>query len=198
MSKWYGHPRVLGIPIPKTLVIWAFPVTLILTLTQTQIAKVIWEGDVHITRVLGMGIPKTRGCPYHCDTGLLPQKGKRDLNGEQSCTVTVIKEVYSSKCCPATFHLSTWLAWNLPLSRWNYLKHINNFCTTVVIRVLTTFQNTPNFLQFGLKCRKDNFFFLSTTFTPSAYNLQLHFQNKLTKETTRPPPNFLTGIWLQR
>ena len=199
MSKWYGHPRVLGIPIPKTLVIWAFPVTLILTLTQTQIAKVIWEGDVHITRVLGMGMPKTRGCPYHCDTGLLPQKGKRDLNGEQSCTVTVIKEVYSSKCCPATFHLSTWLAWNLPLSRWNYLKHINNFCTTVV-RVLTTFQNTPNFLQFGLKCRKDNFnfFFLSTTFTPSAYKLQLHFENKLTKETTRPSPNFLTGIWLQR
>ena len=35
-----------------------------------------------------MGMPKTRGCPYHCDTGLLPQKGKRDLNGEQSCTVS--------------------------------------------------------------------------------------------------------------
>ena len=33
----YGHPRVLGIPIPKTLVIWASPVTL----TLTQIAKVI-------------------------------------------------------------------------------------------------------------------------------------------------------------
>ena len=106
MSKWYGHPRVLGIPIPKTLVIWASPVTL----TLTQIAKVIWEGDVHITRVLGMGMPKTRGCPYHFDTGLLPQKGKRDLTGEQSCTVTVIKEVYFSKCCPATFHLSMWLA----------------------------------------------------------------------------------------
>ena len=23
----------------------------------------------HITRVLGMGLPKTRGCPHHCDTG---------------------------------------------------------------------------------------------------------------------------------
>ena len=62
-----------------------------------------------------MGMPKTPGCPYHCDTGLLPQKRKRDLNGEQPCTVVVvvvvfipteIKEVYSSNCCPATFHLS--------------------------------------------------------------------------------------------
>ena len=50
-----------------------------------------------------MGRPKTLGCPYHCDTGLLPQKGKRDLNEEQPCTVVVVvvfiptevKEVYS-------------------------------------------------------------------------------------------------------
>ena len=78
MSHWYGNTCVLGIQIPKTLVIWASPVTL----TLTQIAKVIWEGDADITRVLGMGMPKTRRCPYRCDTGLLPQKGKRDLNGE--------------------------------------------------------------------------------------------------------------------
>ena len=38
-----GISPVLGIPIPKTSVIWASPVTLILTLTQ--LAKVIWEGD---------------------------------------------------------------------------------------------------------------------------------------------------------
>ena len=138
--------------------------------------------DVHITRVLGMGMPapKTQGCSYHCDTGLLPQKRKRDLNGEQSCTLTVIKEVYSSKCCPATFHLSTWLAWNLPLSRWNYLKHINNFCTTVVIRVLTTFQNTPNFLQFGLKCRKDNFVIIIILFQ-LLLRLQLTIYNLILK-----------------
>ena len=37
-----------------------------------------------------MGMPKTPGCPYHCDTGLLPQKGKSDLNGEQPCTVVVV------------------------------------------------------------------------------------------------------------
>ena len=114
MSQWYGHPRALAIPISKTLVIWTFPVTL----TLTQIAKVIWEGDAHITRVLGMGMPKTPGWPYHCDTGLLPQKGKRDLNGEQPCTVVVvvvvvfipteIKEVHSSNCCPATCYLSNW------------------------------------------------------------------------------------------
>ena len=41
----------MSVLIAKTLVIWAS-----LTLTLTQIAKVIWEGDAHITRVLGMGI----------------------------------------------------------------------------------------------------------------------------------------------
>ena len=69
MSEWYGHPLVLGIPISKTingrLVIWASLLTLILTLTQ--IAKVVWEGDALMTRVLGMGMLKTRECPYHCD-----------------------------------------------------------------------------------------------------------------------------------
>ena len=39
-----------------------------LTLTLTQIAKVVLEGDAHITTVLGMGMPKTRVCPYHCNT----------------------------------------------------------------------------------------------------------------------------------
>ena len=65
-----------------------------------------------------MGMSKTRGWRYHCDTGLLPQKGKRDLYEGQPCTVIVvvvvvvvvfipteIKEVYFSNCCPATFHL---------------------------------------------------------------------------------------------
>ena len=59
-------PGVTVIPIPKTLVIWgASPVTL----TVTQIAKVIRQEDAHITRVLGMWMPKTRGCTYHYDTG---------------------------------------------------------------------------------------------------------------------------------
>ena len=59
VSQWYGHLRVSGIPIPKTLVIWASPVTLILT----QIAKVIWEGYAPITRGLGMGMPESRLSP---------------------------------------------------------------------------------------------------------------------------------------
>ena len=59
-------PGVTVIPIPKTLVIWgASPVTL----TVTQIAKVIRQEDAHIARVLGMWMPKTRECPYHYDTG---------------------------------------------------------------------------------------------------------------------------------
>ena len=40
-------------------------------------------GDAHITRVLGMAIPKTWGCPYHCDTGTIPIEltGTRLPNG---------------------------------------------------------------------------------------------------------------------
>ena len=33
-----------------------------------KIAKVISEGDAHITRGLGIGTPKTRECPYHSNT----------------------------------------------------------------------------------------------------------------------------------
>ena len=48
----------MGIPIPKTLVIWASPSHLILAI------MVRVTGDAHITRVLGMG------CPHHCDSAL--------------------------------------------------------------------------------------------------------------------------------
>ena len=64
VSQCYRHPSVLGIPFPKTLGIWASPVT--------QITKVIGEGNAHITRVLGMGMPKTRGNPYHCNNVAFP------------------------------------------------------------------------------------------------------------------------------
>ena len=50
--------RFLSIPIPETLVIWTSPVTL----TLTQITKVIWEGN---TQSLGFW---KWGCPYHCNT----------------------------------------------------------------------------------------------------------------------------------
>ena len=60
-----GVPAVWASPFPKPLVIWTSPVTL----TLSQIAKLMKEGDAHISRVLRMEIPKTRGCPYHCNTG---------------------------------------------------------------------------------------------------------------------------------
>ena len=63
--QWYGYSRVLRIPIPKTLVIWASPSLINLAIW----VKVRVTGDAHITRVLGMGKPKTRGPPYQCDTG---------------------------------------------------------------------------------------------------------------------------------
>ena len=57
-----------------------------------------------------MGMPKTRECPCHCDTGLLPQKGKRDLNGDQPCTVLVVVAVFLYQlnlkmCTPQTVAL---------------------------------------------------------------------------------------------
>ena len=57
----------MGIPIPKTLVIWAFPSHITLGIWVRVNVKV-YTGNAHITRVLGMGMPKTRGCPYHWDT----------------------------------------------------------------------------------------------------------------------------------
>ena len=50
----WASPR-FGYPHSQTLVIWISPVAL--TLTLTQIAKVISEGDVLITRVLGLWMP---------------------------------------------------------------------------------------------------------------------------------------------
>ena len=69
--KWYGHPGVLGIPRTNTLGIWVFP---------SRITFAIWvrarvTGDVHITRVSGMGITKKGGCPYYCDTGTFETRG---------------------------------------------------------------------------------------------------------------------------
>ena len=61
---------VLGIPIPKTLVIWASPSHITLAFW----VRVRVRGDPHIIRVLGMGMPKTRGCPL---ISLWQQRGER-------------------------------------------------------------------------------------------------------------------------
>ena len=65
VSEWYGHPHSQN------------PSDMGISVTLTQIAKVIWEGDAHITRVLGMGMPKTRGCPYHCKSRQLEPSNYR-------------------------------------------------------------------------------------------------------------------------
>ena len=51
--QWYWHPHVLGISIPKTLVIWASPSHITLAIC----VRVRVTGDAHITRVVGMGMP---------------------------------------------------------------------------------------------------------------------------------------------
>ena len=65
MSLWYGRPCGLGIPIPKTPSDMDIPCNP----DFKPNCFLIKEGDAHISRVLRMEIPKTRGCPYHCNTG---------------------------------------------------------------------------------------------------------------------------------
>ena len=64
--KWKGRCHsVMGIPIPKILVIWA---------STSHITLAIWvrvTGDAHITRVWEWG------CPYHCDSAKGKDLGKR-------------------------------------------------------------------------------------------------------------------------
>ena len=49
-----GVTVIWASPFPKTLVIWASP-------SHTNLAILVRvTGDAHITRVLGMGMPKTR------------------------------------------------------------------------------------------------------------------------------------------
>jgi len=59
LLHWFGYPNVLGIPIPKTLVvIWTSPshITLAIHFLLVRVrVRVTW--DAHITRVLGMGMP---------------------------------------------------------------------------------------------------------------------------------------------
>ena len=71
---------VMGIPIPKPLVQWTFPSLITLAIWVRVRVKV--TVDAHITGVLRMGMPKTRGCSYHCDTatsemttGMEPKSG---------------------------------------------------------------------------------------------------------------------------
>ena len=64
----YGNPRVLGIPISKTLVIWASPSHITLKIWVRVRVRV--TGDIHSSRVFGMGMPKMRRCSYHFDVNL--------------------------------------------------------------------------------------------------------------------------------
>ena len=70
LGREYGHPRVLGIPIPKTIVIWASASHIALTIWVRVRVRVRVKGDAHNTKALGMGMPKMRACLYHCGTGV--------------------------------------------------------------------------------------------------------------------------------
>ena len=52
-----GESYVLGIPIPKTLVVWAFPSHTTLAI-WVRVKVKVYTRNAHITRVLGMGIKR--------------------------------------------------------------------------------------------------------------------------------------------
>ena len=54
--QWYGHSRLLGIPISKTLVIWASPCHI----TSATWVRFRVTGDAHITILFEMGMPERR------------------------------------------------------------------------------------------------------------------------------------------
>ena len=80
LSEWRRYRGDMGIPIPKTLVIWASPVIL------TLIAKVIWEGGAHITSVLEMGMPISltvaKTIASHADEPLRPRLSREAKSGK--------------------------------------------------------------------------------------------------------------------
>ena len=57
LLQWNGHPRVLDIPIPKTLVIWASSSHITLAIWVRVRIRVRVTRDAHITGFLGMGMP---------------------------------------------------------------------------------------------------------------------------------------------
>ena len=65
----------MGIPIPKTLVIWPSPSHITLTIRVTVRVRV--TGEAHFIRVLEMGMAKTPGCPYHCESVTPPSEMRK-------------------------------------------------------------------------------------------------------------------------
>ena len=70
--QWYGH----GHPHSQNPsdIIWA---------STSHITLAIWikvrfrvTGDAHITRLFEMGMPKRRGCTYHCERGLFVSQAR--------------------------------------------------------------------------------------------------------------------------
>ena len=97
----YGHLRVLGIPIPQTLVMWSFPSRITLAIWVRVRFRV--TGDSHITRVLGMVMPKMRGCPYHCGTDLRSANVSRIVTGDELSPASVTVPENFTKISSAHF-----------------------------------------------------------------------------------------------
>ena len=72
-----------------------------MTLTTWVRVRVRVTGDAHITRVLGMGTPKTRGCPCHCDTGKFRMQRElrlADMASKRRChpSIYIVPDIFGS------------------------------------------------------------------------------------------------------
>ena len=67
--------------------IWASPSYITLAIWVRVRVRV--TEDAHITRVLGMRMPKTRGCPYLCDRGKGRSEGASVLVYIGKCSLVI-------------------------------------------------------------------------------------------------------------
>lgn len=84
-------------------------------------------GDAHITRVLGMVMPKTRGCPYNCDTS----NQVRGVEGHISVVVYSVFKV-------SGLHLVDARTLPLPLMSFGYpraSKKVSIFAASMLVKV---------------------------------------------------------------
>ena len=121
------------------------------TLTITQTNRVIWEEDAHLTRVLGMWMPKTRGYPYQCNSGFSsPSHFLREKPWVRVCSYA--SHTIRLLCGGNSFHDKRFLVSNsngLNLDEWmnDWMKfHLSEFIRSEQIFTLSNRISLPKLL----------------------------------------------------
>ena len=108
------------------VVIWVFPSHI--TFAIWFRVKVRVTGDVHTT--WGMGMPKDRGCQYHCDTGI--DRDFRDTGAPRQCACFQHPSWRQHKCLSSflTVHIffasCEPLSWIVGTAAWYFIVFLQN------------------------------------------------------------------------